>query len=283
MMRKILYITLALVMLPLAAFAYKLNAKRGEVKDGYNFWLYEPDSAGVASPKPVIIFLHGASLCGNDLNRVRRYGTIDAVERGRAIDAYVIAPQNPGGSWSPKRVMNVLDWVMERHSIDSSRVYVMGMSLGGYGTLDVAATYPDRVAAAMAFCGGATVKDLSGLNSLPLWIVHGTADRAVGVGQSDRVVDAMRKHDSETPRLIYDRVPGMNHSQPARFFYMQECYDWLFSHTLLDENRPITDGFNINSLMLQSAYKGLKRNPNKAKASKSSKKKKRKRSGKVRR
>lgn len=259
MIQKIILLVFGLSILHFSVTAGKVEAKRGVVADGYNFWVYQPEDAvpdSTVERKPLIVFLHGASLCGKDMNKVRRYGTIDAIERGRNIDAYVIAPQNPGGAWNPKKVMNLVDWMEEHYPVDSTRVYVMGMSLGGYGTLDVAAAYPDRIAAAMAFCGGATAKDVSGLNDVPLWIVHGTADRAISIKESDKVVSGMKSADSETPRLIYNRVPGMNHSQPARFFYMAETYDWLMTHNLDDEGRPLTEGFDITSQM-GGAYKDL--------------------------
>lgn len=245
---------LSLIMPAFAA----VTANKGAVKGGYNFWLSTPkENPEDSIAKPLIIFLHGASLCGNDLNRVRRYGTIDAIDKGRDIDAYVIAPQNPGGAWKPAKVMDLVDWAESKYKIDTTRVYVIGMSLGGYGTLDVAATYPDRIAAAIALCGGATVSNLNDLNDVPLWIVHGTADRAVTVGQSDRVVEAMRAADKDTPRLIYDRIPGMNHGQPARIFYMPDTYEWLFKHSTMDNDRSVAAGFPINQAALRSAYNGL--------------------------
>lgn len=207
--------------------------------------------------KPVIIFLHGASLCGNDLNRVRRYGTIHAIEGGRDMDAYVIAPQNPGGAWSPKKIMDLVDWLSQRGDVDPNRIYVLGMSLGGYGTIDLAATYPDRIAAAIAMCGGASVRNLEGLTEVPLWIIHGTADRAVSVSQSDKVVSTIKSYDPLASRLIYNRVPGMNHGQPARVFYKPETYEWLFSHRLSDDGRPIAPGFDVSVSALSNAYSGL--------------------------
>lgn len=251
--------------------AKQLEAHRGVVKNGYNFWLYTPTSVATfvaeepsdsieeqvqAPAKPLIVFLHGASVCGTNLERVRRYGTIDAIEKGRDLDAFVIAPQNPGGAWNPRKVMNIIDWVRERNSIDSLRIYVIGMSLGGYGTIDMVATYPDKIAAAMAFCGGGSVADLSGLNDVPLWIVHGTADRAVGIGQSDRVVSAM-KATGDANRLIYNRVLGMNHGGPARLFYLRESYDWLLSHSLSDDNREVATNSIIAENLIRNAYKGL--------------------------
>lgn len=278
MSRHSITIIISFILGILSAQAYKIEAKRGEIKDSYNFWFYQPDSVSADSEsRPIIVFLHGASLCGNNLERVRRYGTIDAIERGRKLDAYVVAPQNPGGSWNPKKVMSIVDWAMENANVDSTRVYVVGMSLGGYGTIDVAATYPDRIAAAMAFCGGGTAKHLGKLNELPLWIVHGTGDKAVKVSESDKVVNAMKAVNKETPRLIYDRVPGMGHAQPARFFYMPETYDWLFEHSLTDENRPVSKDYNIVS-GIHSAYKNLKSNGTRKK--KATPKKRRKRSSK---
>ena len=240
--------------------AQKITAYNDSVPNTYNFWLYTPDRTidDEIEPKPVIIFLHGASLCGRNLEMVKRYGTIDAIEKGRNIDAYVIAPQNPGGPWNPDKLMQILDWVSENHNIDYDRVYAIGMSLGGYGTIDLAAAYPDRIAAAIAMCGGSTVSDLSDLNDVPLWIIHGTADRAVSVQQSDKVVAEMRQANTETPRLIYNRIQGMNHSRPARMFYLTESYEWLFRHTLKDENREIAPSFELTDEVLQSAYIGLK-------------------------
>ncbi|MDE7153367.1 MAG: prolyl oligopeptidase family serine peptidase [Muribaculaceae bacterium] len=247
----------------LCMFGKGLESHSGELEGGYNFWFYSPydsiatDSTGARSSHPLIVFLHGASLCGKNLDRVRTYGTIDAIEKGRKIDSYVVAPQNPGGSWSPRKVMQVVDWAKENFDVDTTRIYVIGMSLGGYGTLDFVATYPDRIAAAMALCGGATVRDLSGLNRVPLWIIHGIADRAVTIRQSDRVVEAMKAADNATPRLKYDRIPGMNHGQPAKFLYLSDTYDWLLSHSLTDEDRKVNDTFDPANGILSKAYYGL--------------------------
>lgn len=236
------------------------KAFRKVVPDSYNFWFYRPDedeSDGVH--RPLLIFLHGASLCGNNLDKVKRYGPMEALKRGRVIDCYVLAPQNPGGSWSPQKLMKLIEWAEQHYNVDSDRIYCYGMSLGGYGTLDLCATYPDRIAAGMALCGGATVKDLSGLSRIPMWIVHGTADTAVPVSASDRVVEAI-KQTGDASRLIYTRMPGINHGRPARIFYMHQTYDWLFSHSLKDEGRPINRDFEITPQLMQDAYKDLGRN-----------------------
>ncbi len=252
------------LLISLSVFAKgKLESHTGVVENSYNFWLYDPyassqnDSTEVMEAHPLVIFLHGASLCGKNLDKVKTYGTIDAIEKGRKLDAYVIAPQNPGGSWNPHKVMRIVDWVEKTHNVDSNRVYVLGMSLGGYGTIDLAATYPERIAAAMALCGGGTVRDLSGLNEVPLWIIHGMADRAVSIRESDMVAEAIKRVDKDAPRLKYDRVPGMNHGQPARFLYLEDTYDWLMQHSLDEKERKVHETFNLGDGILRKVYQGL--------------------------
>lgn len=250
---------LAALVLSISCYAKgTLTAQRGTVSDAYNFWFYNPDSVKSEVKKPLVIFLHGASLCGRDLNRVKRYGTIDALEKGRQLDAFVVAPQNPGGSWKPSKINNILEWAIKNYNVDPDRVYVLGMSLGGYGTIDMAAAYPEKIAAAMAFCGGATSKNYDNLSQVPLWIVHGTADSAVPVSASDKVVAGIRGTGDDS-RLIYDRVPGMNHSRPARYFYLKESYDWLFAHSLKDPERAVNKELTFATDLLSSAYKDLSR------------------------
>ncbi len=259
MKRILLIIFITIFAIGGASAAPDIRAFKDKVKDGYNFWLYTPPAASDSVPKPLIIFLHGASLCGNNLDRVKRYGTIDAITMGRSLDAYVVAPQNPGGSWNPRKVMNVVDYVESECKVDTNRVYVIGMSLGGYGTTDVAATYPDRIAAAVSMCGGGTVSDYSGLTKVPFWIIHGTGDRAVSVAQSDRVVDAVNKArvEGDSVRLVYDRIKGMDHSKPARLLYSTPIYDWLLSHSLTDENRAAKPTFELTEQVFKNAYQGL--------------------------
>lgn len=239
--------------------AQQLKSFKGKVDDAYNFWICTPDGYSKGdTAKPLLVFLHGRSLCGRDLNRVRRYGPLNAIEKhGLKLDAIVLAPQNPGSGWRPDKVMRLVEWTKNHYSIDTNRIYVIGMSLGGYGTIDVAGTYPDRIAAAMALCGGGTIKEYCGLNELPLWILHGTADRAVSVGASQRVVDAMRAC-GDSKRLIWTRLQGANHGRLARIFYLPETYQWLFAHSLADTGRAVDRTFNINTETLdRKVYREL--------------------------
>lgn len=261
-MKKILFtIFLAFSALHMSAYDF-LRPVKDSIPNGYNFWVYTPiDYFYSQEHTPVIIFLHGASLCGRNLNRVRRYGPLDAIVKGREIEALTIVPQNPGGAWNPKKIMDVLDWVKRNYACDTTRVYVLGMSLGGYGTMDVCATYPDRIAAGMAFCGGSSLKDVSGLGKLPFWIIHGTADRAVPIKQSKVVVEKLKESGNDT-RLLYDWWQGANHGAPARLFYLRKTYEWLFSHSLLDKDRPVNRDISIRYEDLRIVYDDVNRGNN---------------------
>lgn len=272
MIRKLTLILSLILLFATSIHADGLQAMKGKIANGYNFWLYEPpvyDGEKSDEAKPLVIFLHGRSLCGTDLDKVKRYGTISALEKGREINAYVVAPQNPGGSWQPSKIMDIVDYVCENNYIDETKIYVLGMSLGGYGTIDLMAAYPDRIAAGIGMCGGATAKDLSGLAKVPLWIIHGTGDNKVPVSKSDIVVEEVKNsQNGSINRMHYDRIPGMGHSEPARMFYVPDTYEWLFQHSLTDTNRPIAPTFKVTDAM-KNAYGGL--NNKKGSQSKSSK------------
>lgn len=242
--------------LPLFSVA-QLVACRDKVKDGYDFWVYLPDGYASTSveKKPVIMFLHGKSLSGDDLELVRKYGPLNAIEIGRKIDAVIIAPQTNEG-WSPKKVLNVYDWVKDHYAVDANKFYVIGMSMGGFGTLDFVATYPEKVAAAMALCGGCDVRNVCGLNEVPLWIIHGTADKAVPISKSQSVVDAMKECGS-TDLLRFTKLDGGSHGSPARAFYLKETYEWLFSHSLTDPVRSVNTDYEITMATLKTAYSDL--------------------------
>ena len=246
------------------AFEPVLRAMRGKVEGSYNFWLYTPAgynrADSLAATTPLVIFLHGKSLCGKDLEKVRRYGSIDAVERGREIPAIVLAPQNPGEWWNPDKLCKILDYLKVEYPYDTTRVYVLGMSLGGYGTLDFVAARPERVAAAVALCGGTTAKDIGNMGEVPLWIIHGTADKLVSVKASQVIVKELEgRHLAH--RLRYEWLIGASHSYLARYFYMPKIYQWLLSHSLKDEKRPVNRDVHISKEDQSTVYSGWGKKP----------------------
>ena len=241
---------------------YTFISHHNVVKDSYNFWVSVPDTYDEQKgDMPVVLFLHGASLCGNDLNRVRKYGCLDAISMGRDINAIIIAPQNPGGAWNSVKVLNILNWVTKQYAVDTNRIYLIGMSLGGFGTIEFLANHGEMIAASMELCGGTIRKDLCKLNQVPLWIIHGTADKAVPVSRAQEIQDAMRKCGS-IDLLRLDKWAGVNHGDLARLFYLKETYDWLFAHSKSDNPRQVNKEIKLVKEDMARAYKDITRGSN---------------------
>jgi predicted peptidase len=197
-------------------------------KADYPFWLYLPEDSILQSHPPVLIFLHGRSLSGTDLNLVKKYGVITEIVRGRKIPGIVFAPQVKSGSaWDPDKVLNVLKYVQQHYDTDTNRVYVVGMSLGGYGTLHFSGKYPQHVAAAVALCGGGNPSDGCRLADIPLWIQHGKLDQAVPIAESEKMVAAIKACNGGK-NLTYKVYEDWGHSQLARVFGYDEMYAWLW-------------------------------------------------------
>lgn len=196
-------------------------------KTAYPFWLQKP-TANLDEKLPILVFLHGRSLSGTDLNRVKRYGVLKAVEKGKKINAYIIAPQVASGAWNPDKVLELIEYVQQNYNTDH-RVYVCGMSLGGYGTLHFAGKYPNKVTAAVAICGGGNVADACNLAKVPLWIQHGNKDFIVPMSESQKVYRAIKKCQPNADATL-TIIPGGNHGSVERLFHENAMYDWLFKY-----------------------------------------------------
>ena len=197
-------------------------------KTSYDF-LIDTEHYDAHDSSPLIIFLHGRSLSGRDLNRVKRYGVLYAKNRGLSIPtSLIVAPQTTSG-WDPDKVSDVLDYVLKNYNVDAKRVYVCGMSMGGYGTMDFVGKYPERVAAAVAICGGGTAQYAENLSTVPLWIQHGSADRAVPASESKKIYRAIKNANPDADATL-TIIPGGTHGSVERLFHQEDMYDWLFQH-----------------------------------------------------
>jgi predicted peptidase len=202
----------------------------------YPFLLHLPADSILKSKPPILIFLHGRSLSGTNLDLVKRYGVIHEIEKGRKVPAIVVAPQVLAGkSWEPEKILSVLKFVQRTFDTDTNRVYVAGMSLGGYGTLRFAGAYPEIVTAAVALCGGGNTSDGCDLATVPLWIQHGNQDEAVPISESEKIVKAI-KNCNGGENLKYTVHKGANHGALERVFRTDEMYNWLFQYTKEDKN-----------------------------------------------
>lgn len=196
-------------------------------KTSYPFWIQVPNTE-IKEDLPILLFLHGKSLSGTDLNKVKRYGVLRAIEKGRKINAIVVAPQLASGSWNPDKVLEVLDYVQKNYKSNEKKVYVCGMSLGSYGTMHFVGKYPDRVTAAVSICGGGNIADACRLAKVPIWIQHGDKDFIVHMRESQKIYNAIKKCD-EKADVKLTIISGGNHSNVENVFHQDTIYNWLFS------------------------------------------------------
>lgn len=194
-------------------------------KTTYPFWISVPAEK---EEQPLIIFLHGKSLSGTDINKVRKYGVLYAMDKGKTIPAIVVAPQLESGSWNPDKVLEVLEYVKKNYKIDEKRIYVCGMSLGGYGTMHFAGKYPEKITAAVGICGGGNTSDGCKLSTIPIWLQHGDVDYIVKMSESQKVFDAIKECEPDAD-VTFTIIKGGNHGNVERLFHQNEIYDWMFS------------------------------------------------------
>ena len=198
-------------------------------KTTYNFLLHIPENGKATGKLPVIVFLHGKSLSGTNLEKVKKYGVLYAKNRGHELpNAIIVAPQTNKG-WNPDHVMEVIDYVLDNYHADPSRVYVCGMSMGGYGTMHVAGKYPDRIAAAVAICGGGNVTDACNLTKVPIWIQHGSADRAVPASESKKIFNAIKRCNKDADATL-TIIRGGTHGSVEKLFHQDAIYDWMMKY-----------------------------------------------------
>jgi predicted peptidase len=199
------------------------------------YLLYVPPDYGKDAAKrwPVILFLHGAGERGTEIERVKKHGPpklVDGSGASPAKDFVVISPQcPPEGRWRPHEVMALLDGVMKdlKHA-DPDRVYLTGLSMGGFGTWEIAAQNPRRFAAIVPICGGGNARFARALRNTPIWAFHGDKDEAVPVSASVDMVEAVKKAGGSDVKLT--RYPELAHDSWTVTYDNPELYAWMLAH-----------------------------------------------------
>jgi predicted peptidase len=180
---------------------------------------------------PLVLFLHGAGERGSDLDAVKTHGPPKLIEAGEKIPAIVVSPQCPEGSWWTHHVddlLALLDDLQGRLRVDPDRIYVTGISMGGYGTWALAARAPERFAAAAPVCGGGSaVATAIRVRELPIWAFHGDADAVVPVDESQRIVDAIERFGGSRAKLTV--YPGVGHDSWTQTYEDPELWKWLLA------------------------------------------------------
>ncbi len=196
----------------------------------YPFHIHFPDTYGQDPDQkwPLILFLHGAGERGNDLNRVRKHGLPPYAESQKNFPFVVAYPQCPATvSWEIHLLNQWLEEVLKQVKYDPERVYLTGLSMGGFGTWHWAIEYPEKFAAIIPICGGGDTTRGSALVNMPVWAFHGAKDTVVPLFFTVDMIDAIQKAGGKPKLTIY---PDLYHDSWTRTYQNPEIYEWLLSH-----------------------------------------------------
>jgi len=175
---------------------------------------------------PLILSLHGSGAAGRDLRRVEADGFPRRAARGD-LPFIVVAPQSPGRGWDAESLDALLARVLASYRVDRERIYLTGLSMGGYGAWALGAAHPERFAAIAPICGGGDVAWAGSLSRVPIWAFHGDRDRVVPPRESETLVDAVRELGGDAQLTIYR---GVGHDAWTRTYDDPGFYTWLLAH-----------------------------------------------------
>ena len=195
------------------------------------YWLYLPEEYGKEKKKwPLILFLHGAGERGSNLNLVTKHGPPKLVKQGKKFPFIIVSPQCPANYWWPTEVemLNaLLDEIMEKYNVDTDRVYLTGLSMGGFGSWSLGCRNPERFAAIAPICGGGQPYVAGKLKDVPVWAFHGAKDPVVPMQMSEIMVRAINRAGGNAKLTTY---PKAGHDAWTATYNNPELYDWFLTH-----------------------------------------------------
>ncbi len=189
---------------------------------------------------PLLLFLHGAGERGTDLQLAAVHGPLRQVKRGQEFPFIIVAPHCPAGRiWENEPLLQLLDHVENKFAVDTDRVYLTGISMGGYGTWQLGLRHPGKFAALVPICGGGNMIEVvlgprdkpSAIKRLPIWAFHGAKDDVVPLSESERVVAQLKKLGAKNVQLTV--YPEANHDSWTETYQNPELYDWLLKQSQL--------------------------------------------------
>ncbi|WP_428659258.1 alpha/beta hydrolase-fold protein [Runella sp.] len=202
-------------------------------KANYPYLLYLPkDYASTTKNYPVIIYLHGSSHRGTDLNKLKSYGLPYVIDKGREFEFIIVSPQCPNGKlWYTDNWFEPLYAELKtKYRIDPSRVYLTGISMGGGGVFEVAKDHPDTFAALVPLCAWqSNTSRICRLKNTPIWTFHGTADEVVPISETDEKVRTLQKCNAT---ITYTQLENDGHG--IQWLYEKQdkydIYQWMLKY-----------------------------------------------------
>lgn len=209
-----------------------MTESRESVQDmsiSFKYMLYIPDNRKPGEKLPLVLFLHGAGERGDDVSLVSVHGPFKRIREGWAPEFICAAPQCPAGShWNDntEKLMPFLRTLISEQNADEKRIYITGLSMGGFGTWAMMARWPGVFAAAVPICGGGMPWTAGEFSSAPVWAFHGSADDTVDVRYSRDMVNAVNREGGNARLTEYS---GVSHDCWTKTYESEEMWTWLLS------------------------------------------------------
>ncbi|MDR1477975.1 MAG: prolyl oligopeptidase family serine peptidase [Planctomycetaceae bacterium] len=204
-------------------------------QSGYDYLLHLPVGyTDFGQARPLMVFLHGAGETGKDVEILKHVDPVHYAKGNVPVKDFpfiVISPMTPQHGWQPKRVVQLLDEILadegKRWNIDRSRIYLTGLSMGGFGTFKTACEFPEHFTAIIPVAGGCEVEHAAKLKNVPTWAFHGDADNVVRYECSADMIKAMQVAGCREAKLTTLR--GAGHGIMKNVYTKPETYQWLLN------------------------------------------------------
>ena len=212
----------------LALFSHsKAQQKPEQFNISVNYLLYLPQDYGKDTSKmwPLMVFLHGSGEAGSDIEKVKMHGPPKLIEQGKQYPFIVVSPQAPQNEgWEPQVIIRMIKGIQSKYKVDKERIYLTGLSMGGFGTWNIAEKFPSVFAAIAPVCGGGDTTQVMKLKHIPVWCFHGAKDDVVNPEQSYRMVRALKKFNSDVKLTVY---PDAKHDSWVPAYNNDSLYTWM--------------------------------------------------------
>ena len=192
-----------------------------------NYLLYLPQDYNKDTAKlwPLMVFLHGSGEAGTDVQKVKVNGPPKLIEQGKQYPFIVVSPQAPENEgWEPQVIIRLIKGLQQQYKVDKERIYLTGLSMGGFGTWNIASKFPTMFAAIAPICGGGDTTEVMKLKRMPVWCFHGAKDNVVSPEQSYRMVRALKKFNPDVKLTIY---PDAGHDSWTPAYDNDSLYAWM--------------------------------------------------------
>lgn len=217
------------------AHIFEMEAQEASTQPAtLNYLLFLPKEYGLDPQQrwPLIFFLHGLGERGSDPEIVKAYGLPKVVEQQADFPFIVVSPQcsltgcSEYVGWHNQinTLKALLDEVVATYAVDTKRLYLTGLSMGGYGAWELGIAYPEQFAAIVPIAGGGNPRQVCALKDVPVWAFHGMKDDIVPSSESERMVNALKECGGNVQFTLY---PDAEHDSWTRTYDNSELYEWL--------------------------------------------------------